>query len=766
VTRLWPSRLLPALAQRILFVCLAVTISLSGQAEPAGPANPGAIGILTGDPQVERKTAPMVPPVAQAQRIAASPTLDGAVLGDPAWQGVRPVTGFWQVRPFEGRPASQHTEVFIGYTDDALYIGVICYDDLPAGIIVADSRRDSSLDESDSFQVIIDTFRDGQNGFVFGTNPVGIEYDGQVTKEGAGQFGSGSGGFNLNWDTTWSVKAAVSDIGWSAEMRIPFRSLRFKAGEEPVWGINFQRNIRRNNEVAYWSPLPRQHSLYRVSQAGSLQGLDLPAQRNLKVAPYLLGQARRGGDLPDTDRNNEFGVDIKYSLTPSLTLDLTYNTDFAQVEVDDLQVNLDRFSLFFPEKRPFFLENAGQFAVGSPQEVELFFSRQIGITPNGAPQPIEGGARISGKAGDSTNLGLLHMRTESVDGAAPGDDFSVVRINRELPNRSALGAIYVERKSDDSFTTASSTDYNRSYALDGRWGIGRDGLITGYAAKSDTPGRRGSDHAFSMIGQYNSAEWSNSIGFTEVGEDFNPEVGFLRRRDYQKGEFVLLRRFRPDDLWGLHELRPHIVYRGFWGNDGFYETGFLHIDNHFEWRSGLEIHTGLNLVHEGVREPFQIISGVFVPADDYDEREAQLVFKTNQGAPLSLDLSSRIGGFFGGDRINLAPTVRYRLGDAFTSELTWNYNSIDLPVEGGRFDVNVGRVRLSYSFTPKILLQALVQYDDRTDMVATNVRFSWLQTANSGLFLVYNEVDDETIRGPAEKRREVTLKYSHIFDLL
>ncbi|MFU8815365.1 MAG: DUF5916 domain-containing protein [Pseudomonadales bacterium] len=714
-----------------------------------------ATGQLTGE------SRPITPPAARAQALAIAPALDGVVLGDPAWQGVTPVSGFWQVRPFEGRPASQRTEVFIGYSDDALYLGIVCYDDDPAGIIVADSRRDSRLDEGDSFQVIIDTFRDGQSGFVFGTNPAGIEYDGQVTREGAG-----AGSFNLDWDTTWSVTATISDIGWSAEMRIPFRSLRFNPGEEPLWGINFQRNIRRNNEIAYWSPLSRQHSLYRVSSAGTLQGLVLPAQRNLKLIPYVLSRAQRGGELASTEYDSEFGIDVKYSLTPSLTLDLTYNTDFAQVEADEVQVNLDRFGLFFPEKRPFFLENAGQFRVGTPQEIDLFFSRRIGIAPNGAPQPIDVGARISGKLGDRTNLGLLHMRTDAVPGAAPQNDYTVARISRELPNRSALGAVYVERQGDGSLAANPGSDYNRSYALDGRWGIGSDGLISGFAAKSETPGMRGNDHAYSLIGQYNSERWSNSVGFTEVGENFNPEVGFLRRRDYQKGEFVVLHRYRPADLWGLHELRPHVVYRGFWGNDGFYETGFLHIDNHFEWRSGLEIHTGLNLVHEGVREAFAIARGVFVPAGEYDEREAQLVFRTNQGAPLSLDVSSRIGGFFGGERINLAPTLRYRMGETFTSELSWNYNDIDLPVEGGKFQVNVGRLRLSYSFTPKILLQALVQYDDRSDLLATNLRFSWLQSANAGLYLVYNEVDDDSLRGAAEKRREIAIKFSRIFDVL
>jgi hypothetical protein len=261
-------------------------------------------------------------------------------------------------------------------------------------------------------------------------------------------------------------------------------------------------------------------------------------------------------------------------------------------------------------------------------------------------------------------------------------------------------------------------------------------------------------------------DWSNSLGYTQVGRNFNPEVGFLRRTDYEKAEFSVLRRYRPDDLWGLHELRPHVVYRGFWGNDGYYESGFLHVDNHWEFRSGFEFHTGINFVHEGVRRPFQINRGTVVAAGDYDDTEAQLVLITNQGAPLSLEVQSRIGGFFGGDRVNLTPTVRYRLGDRFTSELAWVYNNIDLPVENGDFTVNVGRLRLSYSFTPRMLLQALVQYDDRTDLFATNLRFSWLQSANAGLYLVYNEVDDENVVGSYEKRRELVLKFSWIFDLI
>ena len=310
--------------------------------------------------------APGDRPVMQSEAMLSEPSLDGHVLGDDAWDGLIPATGFRQVQPDDGRPATQKTEVFVGYTSDALYIGVVAYDEQPERILVTDSRRDSELDDTDSFQVILDGLHDRQNGFIFGTNPAGVEYDGQVSREGSGgDFGSGSGGFNLNWDGSWDVAAAISEIGWSAEMRIPFRTLRYGRGDDQTWGINFQRNIRRNNEVAYWAPLSRQRNLQRVSEAGTITGISPPPQRNLKLQPYVLASAARGGDVDGTERDNELGLDIKYSITPSLTLDATYNTDFAQVEADEQQVNLDRFSLFFPEKRPFFLENAGQFSVGN-----------------------------------------------------------------------------------------------------------------------------------------------------------------------------------------------------------------------------------------------------------------------------------------------------------------------------------------------------------------------------------------------------------------
>jgi hypothetical protein len=708
---------------------------------------------------------PLVAPSFAAAKLESAPVVDGKILDDAAWTGAVPTSGFWQVQPNDGQPATQRTEVYIGFTDDALYVGVMAYDDDPAGIIVTDSRRDSSLDDTDAFLFVIDGLLDRQNGYVFGTNAAGVAYDGQVIKEGAGDdFGSGGGAFNLNWDGIWTVSSRITDKGWSAEFRIPFHTLRYGRGDVQDWGINFQRNIRRNNEVAYWAPLERNRNLYRISEAGTLTGVAPPPQRNLQITPYVLGQWRSGGTADATESDSDFGFDAKYSITPSLTLDLTYNTDFAQVEVDEQQLNLDRFNLFFPEKRPFFLENAGQFSVGNGEEVEMFFSRRIGIAADGTPIPVDGGARLSGKIGETTNVGLLYMSTDDVAGLAPGNDFAVARISQELPNRSSLGAIFVGREGDGSYLVPPELDSNKTYAVDGRWGIGDNVLLTGWVARTETPYLTGRDDAFSFKADYNAIKWAANASYTEVGEDFNPEVGFLARREYKKLSAFLMRRIRPDDLWGLLEIRPHVSYNGYWKFDGFQETGILHMDVHWEFKTSTEFHTGYNLTTAGVTAPFAIVPGVIVQPGTYDHGELALYYTTNSSKPLSFSVHTVTGGQFGGDRVSISPTLNYRIGETFRSELSIKYNDFDLPVPNGEFTANLARLRMSYSFTPKIQLQALVQYNDTSERLGTNIRFSWLRNANSGLYLVYNEVDERT-DGALPTGREFILKYSQIFDV-
>jgi len=710
-------------------------------------------------------------PTASAMAVAEAPAIDGDVLADSVWQQATPIAGFKQYQPDEGKPVSERTEVRMIFTRDTLFIGVVCYDSDPAQIIVSDSRRDSSLDNTDSFRMIFDTFQDVQNGFVFGTNPAGVEYDGQVTNEGQGgggltgnqQSGSGSG-FNLNWDGAWEVRTKTTELGWMAEFAIPFKTLRYPATANQVWGVNFQRNIRRKNEEAYWAPIPRQFNLYRVSIAGTVGGLQPPSFRNFKLIPYVLGEVNQIGETPaETDPDGDAGIDVKYNLTPSLTLDGTYRTDFAQVEVDDQQVNLDRFNLFFPEKRPFFLENAGFFSVGNPGEVDLFFSRRIGLNSAGEAIPIIGGGRASGKIG-LWNVGFLDMQTEDA-GITPSNNFGVVRVSRELPNRSAVGGIFVNRTGSGDL--ARDDDYNRTYAVDGKWGIGRNSVVSGFVAKTDTPGAESKDYAYNLRARILYPKWDLDVGYQEVADLFNPEVGFLTRRGYRKPDVRVMTRFRPKDFMKLQEVRPHATVRGFWGFDGFQETGYAHLDNHWQFRDSSEMHTGMNLTREGLRVPFEIFPGIFVPPGTYDNAEAQLVYMTNQGAPLSFNFMTFIGGFFSGDRVTLNPTVRVRPSETFQMEVAYSRNNVNLPQ--GDFDTNLLRTRVSYSFNTRVFTQALVQYNDRADLWSMNLRFGWLQAANTGLFIVYNDsrgLYDLYPDRPERTDRSLTIKFSHMFDVL
>jgi hypothetical protein len=709
-------------------------------------------------------------PTVAISGLETAPTLDGEVINDPIWLNITPLAGLTQTQPNSGQPASEKTEIRITYDATTFYLSVVCYDSNPELLVVSDARRDADLDNTDAFLFIIDTYHDKQNGFVFGTNSIGVEYDAQVDNEGQGNFNSNRqqggmiGGFNLNWDGSWQVKTQVGDYGWSAEFAIPLKTIRFKSGEDLTWGANFRRNIRKTNEIAYWAPMPIEFDLKRLSLAGSMSGMSLQNPSNLKVMPYVLGTVQKDNEATNTDTEaiGEIGGEIKYSITPSLTLDLTYNTDFAQVEVDEQQVNLDRFNLFFPEKRPFFLENAGLFSVGSPGEVDLFFSRRIGIGDDGQVVPIIGGARLSGKV-SNTNLAFLTMFTEEVTSEnIEANNFSVARVNQQLADRSTVGASFISR----SGMGETADDYNRTYAVDTKIGLGNKAQVLGYYAKTTTPGITTNDYSFKLQTQY---EWNGlniNGAYTEVGEGFNPEVGFLLRSNYRKPEFLVLKKVRMNGKLGLLEIRPHVSYRGYWDFNGFNETSFLHIDNHWEWISGMEIHTGINITSQGVTDPFTIwensegTDSVVVESGTYPHSEGQIIFMTNASKPIYVSTRSVFGGFFGGARYSNSVTLGLRAGDKFNSEFSYRRNDVSL--DDGDFITQLFSSRLTYSFTPKIYTQALIQYNSVIDTWSANIRLSILRTANNGLFLVYNEsrkTGDLLYRG-------FTIKYSHMFDIL
>jgi len=426
-------------------------------------------------------------------------------------------------------------------------------------------------------------------------------------------------------------------------------------------------------------------------------------------------------------------------------------------------VNLDRFNLFFPEKRPFFLENAGLFAVGNSGEAEVFFSRRIGIGEDGEEIPILAGARLSGRVGP-TNIGLLNMQTDDA-AAGFGNNFTVARVRQDLRGRSNIGAIFVARQATGD--GAGADNHNVAFAADGRWGIGRTGLVSGFVARTNTPGITRDQHAFQLQARNDTEPLTLTLGYLETGRNFNPEVGFLSRvGGFRKVEATAFSRLRPRRWSKFQEIRPHSNYRAYWNHDGFQETGHWHIDSSWELKSGAEFSTGINLTREGVVEAFEIYPGVDVPAGTYDHQEAQLNVGSNEGAAVSGGFQVNAGGFFGGDRVSLSPRLRVRVGDTFNSEWSWTRNNIDLP--GGSFTTNLARARVSYSFSPRLFVQGLVQYNDRVNAWSSNFRFGWLQQANTGIFIVYTDshlIEEDSLR-PTRPDRSFIVKISRMFDAL
>ena len=720
----------------VLSACILAFLAaapLLAQNSQSGPAN-GAAGSA-------------LPTVATATEVAESPSIDG-FLNEAVWQQAPVMTGFTQREPSDGQPASERTEVRVVFDQEALYVGVWAFDSQPENITYGERIRDYEVRQSDNVVFVLDTYNDDQNGFVFGTTPTGIEYDGQVANEGRGggrfqgggfntrqRFQSGSGGgFNKNWDGSWTVATTTDEDGWYAEFRIPFNTLRY-GNDARSWGFNVSRRVRRLNEESFWTPVPREFNLYRLNYAGDLEGLSPPFRRFATATPYLLGSTARDYTNPSETgfgQNGDIGGEVKYQVTQGLTLDVTYNTDFAQVEVDDQQLNLTRFALNFPEKRPFFLENAGFFSVGGGG-ADLFFSRAIGIH-QGQPVPIKGGARLSGRTA-GLNVGLLHIETGGVsDLGADAHGYSVARLAKELPNRSRVGGLFINK-------SGPAGAFNRTRAVDAAVGVGEAVTFGTFVANTDGPGAGSSEYAWDFSGNLNMRSFSLTGQVREIGEGFNPEVGFLPRAGYRYYQYHVMYRIRP--TW-LREIRPHVSYYTYHSRKSGVETGFqesarLHIDSHWEWHSGAQIHTGANLVTEGIYQPFTIRgTDVTVPVGSYRGWESQLVFNSNPIARLSATSRIYFGHFLTGSRRGGNGSVTLRPSASFSTSARIDYFDVDLPE--GKFETVLLGMNFGYFFTPRIYLQSLVQYSNQVDSWSANLRFGWLNTAGTGLFIVYNDV--------------------------
>ena len=703
----------------------------------------------------------------RAAVVQVPPQVDGK-LDDAAWKSATVLKDFVQREPVEGSPVSERTEVRIVTDGEALYVAAWLYDREASLIEPSEKIRDVTLTNSDYFAFILDTYHDKQNGFLFGTTPSGVEHDAQVIREGegGGVFGAGQnraqagalGGVNLNWDASWTVKTSQDSLGWYAEFRIPFSTIRYGGGATQSWGLNIMRGIRRLNEEALWSRVSRQFTINRLSQAGTLQDIAVPSQRIATVTPYLLGSSSRAfATQTNYNGTGDVGLDAKYGITPSLTLDLTYNTDFAQVEVDEQRTNLTRFPLFFPEKRPFFLENAGVFSAGTPQAVDLFFTRRIGIdATRGQPVPILGGGRLTGRVGGFT-VGALQMVTGEQDGVE-GNSYTVLRTLRELSARSRVGVMVVQRQ-----RVGDALDHNRVYAVDGRVGVGQAWTADAWAGRSETPGRSGDANSWSSRFAYETRDWTNSVRVLQVGSAFNPEVGFMSRpAGYRFDELMLMRLVRRDSWKEVRQWNPHISLRRYVGTDGFLQSTWAHVDlTEVQFKGGGRFGPDINVYTEGLQAPFEIAPGVILQPGQYKFSLPGLDWGSDPSAPISFLTRIEVGQFYSGHKKGGNIAVTARKGAAFSSALTFDHQDVALPE--GDFVRDLIGVKLAYFFTPRIFVQSLTQFNDQANIFTSNVRFAWLRTANTGLFIVFN--DGEQADGFTNWRvpiaRSVTLKYSY-----
>ncbi len=673
-------------------------------------------------------------PTATIQRSPGPIQVDGR-LDEPAWAAAEVISDFVQQRPDDGRPATERTEVRLLYDDEFLYVGAELYDSDPSGIITPTLERDPNTRDGDAFGIILDTFLDRSSAFAFYINPGGAVRDGQAADDGRNT--------NFAWDGAFDLETRVHDRGWTVEMAIPWSTLRFDPGRiNQEWGLNLLRRIRRKNEDSVWAPMDRQRPLHTPSLAGTLVGLEgIQPGRNLSLKPFALSSRPTGELVDPQEESTDFdaGLDLKYGLTPGLTLDLTYNTDFSQVEVDQQQVNLTRFSLFFPERRDFFLENQGIFTFGDrgsmgqrtgarEQDFTLFHSRRIGLTPTGDPIGILGGGRVSGTIG-STDLGVINMQTRR-EGDLQPENFSVARIRFRPASGLDVGGIAIQRR-----TTSGDVRMNRSYGVDANYQLGNYLLFESYLA-----GTQGTELDRDLAGRF-SVRWRNPFWeamalYRRIGDDFEPGVGFVQRNGIHHRYGTL--GITPRVSWPLvQELNPYMEVDHFSNLEGVRETRTLTGGLDVDFRDGSDASILIREQFEWIQFPFTL-RGVTIDPGRYTFREAELDFSSSRARSFSASAGVTGGEFYGGDRFSLGGSVLWRPSQHFLLDLEADHNRIDLP-GADSFTADVYGARFRYLHSTRFLTSTFIQYNEATDELITNIRLNWIHAPLSDFFLVLTE---------------------------
>ena len=681
-------------------------------------------------------------------RTEQPPRLDG-VLDEVEWERAAVIDEFVQQEPSEGEPATERTVVRIMYDAEALYIGMEAYDSEDGGVIATEMRRDSrQLLDEDNFQIILDTFNDSRSGYMFVTSPLGAKLEQQIAEEGEGSYSSSSfnssnSNINIDWDGVWNVATQQTDQGWVAEIEIPMVTMRFPETDRQMWGLNFMRNIRRKNEQAYWAPIPKGYDLTRVSLAGTMTGLSgVDRGMDLRVTPYVLGAGRQDRNTAaafDGSGFNDVGLDVKYGVAPGLNLDVTLNTDFAQVEVDEQQVNLTRFPLFFPEKRDFFLENAGMFSVKSQQAfgrvADLFFTRRIGLV-DGQPVPILGGTRLTGKV-DRNNIAVMNIQTQSV-GSRSGENFFVGRYSRDIFARSKVGGIVINKEA------IGGSHFNRTFAVDTSLTPHPFLSITGFVAKSETPNMTQNDMMGHMMVMWLSPSARIYSEYTDIQDNFNAEVGFIPRIGIRRSKLHGQWNPRPG-RWGIRSMDPmmNVEYTTDQWNRLLSRRVHHMIGVQFEDGSNLTLIT--NKEFEQLDVPFQITQDVTIPAGTYRFWSPSVFYRSDPSQRVSVNTSYSPQGFFGGRRVDWGGGVNWRATSRIAAQASFRRSDVTLP--GGAFIADLASTTIDLALSPEITLRSLIQYNSTTQSLSTSMRFNWIYKPGSDIYIAYDELRTDDFLG-------------------
>jgi len=681
-------------------------------------------------------------------------------LTESVWRG-QALGGFIQAEPREGDPATEETEVWVAYDGANLYIAAYLHDSQEP--IVNDIRKDFGESTQDVFQVILDTFRDRRNGYVFLTNAEGARGDRQVANEGRE--------INASWDAIWRVETQKVQDGWTLEMEIPFRALRFEPGSD-AWGINFGRTLRRNNEASYWAPIPRAYTFNRLSLAGDLEGLPSTSPgRDLRVKPFVLGGTVRETGGRDFERQNEVGIDVKYRLTEGLTLDVTANPDFAQVEADQQRVNLTQFSQFFQEKREFFLENSGLFYVGDAarnlrirltptpdEDLLLFHSRSIGISDDGRAVPIRAGTRVTGQAAGLV-IGALWMRTDEF-GGAPGNDYAVVRVRKNVLRGSDIGGIVLLRDA-----VGDESSYNRVFGGDAYIRFPGEIDWSTYVVGSESPAFDDGQYAWRTSINREGNFHHLKFGAMELGEGFTNDLGFFKRTGVRKWFADWGIRPRPESFrrFGVREIHPHITWNLYDDLDGRIRAKRLHSGVTFFLETGGNIQLAMDKSTERIDAPFTIDSRVdAIPVGRHDWESWVLSGSTNSSRVLSFNYRLTQGGLWTGQQKAFSGGFTFRPSYQFRTTMSVSHTDIDLKQPIAEFTKTFWTSRTNYSFNKDMFIDALVQFDPATNRLNSNVRFNLIHSPLSDLFVVWNEQRFETGEGIIPGR-SLTVKFTKMF---